>query len=374
MKRERGRPVSKPEVEEAYKQLQIEGESPNARAIRKLLGDRGSFSTIQRYLEEIVGAVGGPADEIAKFDIRLNELCEEMVGHINKLADTELQAERAELKLQRELLSEKERVSDHEKDVLKAKLEGEVKSGVFLTNRVSKVEALYAELNKMHTEEISKSAKLVSSLKIETNRADELEHKLSDLRQQRTEYEERVAQQRQAEIEKHQDELATLQKQLVALADLEASSTSEARSLRKQVRQLESDRDSISNNLIHANEKLESLSDAHNVVAGKLEISEQLVEQLRSSLSSSQDYARSKDERIDALNSQVISSQQKCLEARDEGRNEAKAIIRFLAEFANKAYQVAVTKDGPEAEQTLGELQREHSQVAKLIELSATGE
>ena len=297
-----------------------------------------------------------------------------MVGHINKLADTELQAERAELKLQRELLSEKERVSDHEKDVLKAKLEGEVKSGVFLTNRVSKVEALYAELNKMHTEEISKSAKLVSSLKIETNRADELEHKLSDLRQQRTEYEERVAQQRQAEIEKHQDELATLQKQLVALADLEASSTSEARSLRKQVRQLESDRDSISNNLIHANEKLESLSDAHNVVAGKLEISEQLVEQLRSSLSSSQDYARSKDERIDALNSQVISSQQKCLEARDEGRNEAKAIIRFLAEFANKAYQVAVTKDGPEAEQTLGELQREHSQVAKLIELSATGE
>lgn len=362
--------VTHEEVAIAVKELQLEGIQPSVRNVRARVG-RGSNTTINALLKDVLAGIVTPEQQLEQFGPRLRELCLEMVGHMQELADKRLASEREQLEARRQHIEQRWAGLQQEHENAVRDLERERKTTALLEKRVGELEKAQATLQEQLGKEIQAAAEARTQLQSFVERTARAEADAKQARQQRDHYESKMTEQRQLDLERHQQQLGQLQAELNAAlareregAELSADLSREREGLSLKLDHAQAEHARLSDQLAKAQETVAYLSTEQHQ-------NNQAIKQLASQLSDAHAKSEEKSGLISSLQGQLLTQQERHENERVRRSAEQQSLILNLVAHSRSLYEVALEWAKP-GDTTLAELAIAQKEIERLFAPKST--
>lgn len=187
-------PVTKAEVQQAREQLQRQGRKVTYAALRQELGERGSLSTIAKYLKEIEGELDGssasPAVQEALgtlWELALSHARKESAASVEKLSkqqqETLAEVERleGEIRLQRETIAARDAQLTEGSRLMGEQSQEMQRLTKLIDSETGRANALQVELGAANERQMTAVRDVEQRLLAEQKRADEYRVKLGEV-------------------------------------------------------------------------------------------------------------------------------------------------------------------------------------------------
>ncbi|MFL1449411.1 DNA-binding protein [Pseudomonas tritici] len=353
--------VTQAEFNEVHRQLLLEGVTPSFTVLRKRLGNRGSNSTISKYLKAAREALATPESVAGKFPEQLEKLCRDMVDCMDGLAAERVEAERAQLRLLQKSIENQRHGLILEKETALTSLEAEKRVTADLRQRL---EAADERGEQLATESSEHKTRAGSAEALNAQLRERLEQAqaLNDLKDnQIAHYDDQVRTQEKQASEKLASTISAMQGELHSSHERERQLAAQLSAAERMADKSAANLTEVTRRADQSEKKLDELNALLSDLSVEQVESKKRDKQRERQLAEAIAGKAEDQSAVAKLQGQLIDAHARIERLRDDSSAENRSVIINLVDHARRVFELAqatTKKESPEL-QELAIAQRE---------------